>query len=176
LKNQKNRYITCAALFTATVVVFTAFLSFPIGFNSGYIHLGDCVIYLAACILPFPYSLVCGGIGGVLADLILGATIWAPATLIIKMLNVIPFIIAYKISKKHNKILNPMTVVMSIVSGIITIVGYIYAEILLFSLPIESVWALLPIGVIQPLCNTVVFFIVGFALDKVKFKEMITKI
>ena len=49
------------------------------GFNGGYIHLGDALIYLAAVLLPAPYAMAAGAIGGGLADL-LTAPVWAPAT------------------------------------------------------------------------------------------------
>ena len=50
-----HRLVT-AALFAAAITVVTAYLlHIPIP-TGGYIHLGDTLIYLAACLLPVPYA------------------------------------------------------------------------------------------------------------------------
>jgi hypothetical protein len=53
-----------AAIFTALVFVVTAYLHIPT--NNGYIHVGDGLIYLAACILPLPYAMAVGAGGALL--------------------------------------------------------------------------------------------------------------
>ena len=62
-----HRLVT-AALFAAAIAVMTAYLlhiPLPTG---GYIHLGDALIYLAACLLPVPYAAAAAAIGAGLAD------------------------------------------------------------------------------------------------------------
>ena len=49
-------WLTTAALFAAAIAVMTAYMfHIPIP-TGGYIHLGDALIYLAACLLPAPYA------------------------------------------------------------------------------------------------------------------------
>lgn len=84
------RSLVTAALFAAAITVMTAYLlhiPLPTG---GYIHLGDTLIYLAACLLPTPYAAVAAAVGAGLADL-LTAPMWVVPTLIIKALIVLPF-------------------------------------------------------------------------------------
>ena len=78
--------ITATAVMAALTTLMTAYIfHIPVGVNGGYVHLGDTMIYLAAAFLPLPYACAAGAIGGGLADL-LTAPVWAPATIIIKML------------------------------------------------------------------------------------------
>ena len=46
-----------AAVFAALIAVMTAYIKFNTGINDGYLHFGDSMIYLAACILPLPYAM-----------------------------------------------------------------------------------------------------------------------
>ena len=59
-----------ASIFTALIFVVTAYLHIPT--NNGYIHVGDGLIYLAACILPWPYAMAVGAGGALLADCLTG--------------------------------------------------------------------------------------------------------
>lgn len=59
--NTKSKSMTAllnlvkAAVFAALIAVMTAYIKFNTGINDGYLHFGDSMIYLAACILPLPY-------------------------------------------------------------------------------------------------------------------------
>ncbi len=78
-------WLTTAALFAAAIAVMTAYMfHIPIP-TGGYIHLGDALIYLAACLLPAPYAAAAAAAGAGLADL-LTAPMWVLPTLIIKPL------------------------------------------------------------------------------------------
>ena len=57
-ESKKLRLLCLAALFAGAIAVTTAYLlHIPIP-TGGYIHLGDALIYLAACLLPAPLSLI----------------------------------------------------------------------------------------------------------------------
>lgn len=84
-----------AAVFAALIAVMTAYIKFNTGINDGYLHFGDSMIYLAACILPLPYAMAAAAIGGFCADILAGAAAWAPFTAIIKALNALPFALVY---------------------------------------------------------------------------------
>lgn len=67
-ESKKLRLLCLAALFAGAIAVTTAYLlHIPIP-TGGYIHLGDALIYLAACLLPAPYAvgaaMVGAGAGG----------------------------------------------------------------------------------------------------------------
>ncbi len=175
MTERKTRNMIYAALFAALITVLTAYFHINTGTNSGYIHFGDSMIYIAACVLPFPYAVATASIGGALADLLSGAPVWSVATLIIKALNVIPFVLMFKISKKWNKsgrIISPASVIAAALSGIITSVGYFIAETILFNFraAVVSFWP----GLIQPAGSILLFYIAGMALDSIKFKSKLT--
>ena len=78
------------ALFAAAIAVTTAYLlHIPIP-TGGYIHLGDTLIYLGACLLPLPWAAAAAAIGAGLADL-LTAPMWVLPTLVIKGIVVLFF-------------------------------------------------------------------------------------
>ena len=157
----KVKLLVTSGLFTAMVAALTFFPKIPIG--TGYIHLGDSMIYLAACILPFPYALFVAGIGGAMADWVGGYAIWILPTLIIKALNALPF------SPKSDKILTKRNALMTIVSGAVTIVGYTIAHIILFDF--AGAIAGISGGAIQALGGAIVFVAVAAGLDKMRFKQ-----
>lgn len=164
LSHQKILYLTASALFAALICITTAFIfHIPIGTNNGYIHVGDAIIYLAASILPAPYAMIAAGIGGAMADL-LTAPVWAPATFIIKMINVIPF------TCKKDKIVNTRNVIALFLSGIVTFVGYFIAEGILFGTWAALIPSLLS-GWIQPLGSAIVFLLLGTTLDRMNIKN-----
>ena len=85
----KVRRLTAAGVFAALIYVFTAYLHIPTG--AGYTHAGDGLIYLAACILPTPYAIAAGAIGGALADGLRGFPVWHHETIRIKDVNALFF-------------------------------------------------------------------------------------
>ncbi len=164
LSHQKMLYLTTTALFAALVCITTAYIfHIPTGSNGGYVHVGDAIIYLAASVLPAPYAMLAAGIGGAMADL-LTAPVWAPATFIIKMLNVIPF------TWKKDKILGTRNLIALVLSGFITFFGYFIAEGILFGTWAALIPSLLT-GWVQPLGSAIIYLILGTALDRINFKN-----
>ena len=130
MKKTDLKKITLTAIFAALVAVMTAFIKVPTGINEGYLHFGDSMIYLAGCQIG-PYAADAAAIGGALADVLAGAAVWAIPTAIIKAFNSVPFIIAtamYVKRKGSHKIIHLSTLLMTLVSGVITIFGYLLAE------------------------------------------------
>lgn len=160
----KNRYLTMTALMAALITIMTAYIChIPVGVNGGYIHFGDALIYLAAVLLPRPYALAAAAIGGGLAD-ILTAPMWTPATVIIKMLIVLPF------SNKSTKIVTPRNVFAAVMGYFISGLSYFFAEYILFgtwSVLLLSMWG----SLIQSGGSAIFFVIFGCALDKVHIKK-----
>lgn len=164
--------ICFAALMAAIITVFTAFVKFNTGINNGYLHFGDSMIYLAGCLLG-PAGMLSSAIGGALADIIAGSAMWALPTAIIKALNCSVFVLAswlYK-KKKPFRIVNAFTVITTVISGLITIFGYLVAEGLMYSFP--SAWTSVPFSCIQAAGSAVIFVVFGAALDKTKINKIL---
>jgi uncharacterized repeat protein (TIGR04002 family) len=149
------------ALFMAMTAIFILFVRIPYGV--GIIHVGDSIIYLSACILPFPYALIAAGIGGAMANVLGGHLMFAPFTLIIKALITLPY------SAKSEKILTKRNALMVLPAGLITIAGYFVAVWVLFDIPI-AIGAIYG-DVIQAAGSAVLFIVIAAALDKVRFKQ-----
>ena len=164
--DRKMKYIALTGMFAALVTVMTAwFCHVPVGLNGGYIHLGDALIYLAAAVLPMPYAMAAAAIGAGLAD-VLTAPIWAPATIIIKILVVIPF------TNKGANVIGKRNVTATFAAYLISGVGYYLAECLLF----ESgavFWVSMAQSAMQAFGSGVFFILIGTALDKAKIKRRI---
>lgn len=158
--------VVIAAMFATLTCVFTMFLRIPIVGGQGYIHLGDMVIYLAASLLPLPYACAAAGIGGALADVFGGYPIWAPATLIIKMLLVIPF------TYKKEKILVARNFIATAVCVVITTAGYYLAEWIIYGSAVGPVVGI-PWNIAQAAGSALLYIVIGFALDKMNFKKHI---
>ena len=173
MRNKKQLLrVTYTAIFTAIILLATSIIKFSTGLGEGYIHLGDCFVYLSACVLPFPYCLIAGGLGGALADILSGYTIWSIPTMIIKILNALPFALVCR-KYKSNKILSKHTVLMAVVSGIITILGYFLTECILYS--VASATLSLLGNTIQAVASGIIFVIIAKAGDKINLKSKIIK-
>ena len=162
------RRLTVTAVFAALITLMTAYIChIPVGANGVYVHLGDSMIYLAAALLPLPYACVAGAIGGGLADL-LTAPVWAPATIIIKMLICLPF------SCKGNKFVTKRNVVALFLAFIISGTGYYIAEGIMFGFSV-AFFTSLSGSLVQSGGSAIVFVIIGMALDRIGFKTNIAK-
>jgi len=160
----KVRYLTTTSLMATMITIMTAYIChIPIGMNGGYVHFGDTLIYLTAILLPRPYALAAAAIGGGMADL-LTAPMWAPATIIIKMLIVLPF------SNKSTKIVTPRNVFATVLAYFISGLSYFLAEYILF-----GSWSVLFVSMSQSFIQSggsaILFVILGHVLDKVQIKN-----
>ena len=98
-----------------------------------------------------------------MADL-LTAPMWAPATIIIKMLIVLPF------TSKTQKLLNAHNLVAPLISLMLSASGYYLAEGLLFGSFIAPI-ASLSGSAIQSGGSAVLFLLAASALDRMHFKN-----
>ena len=164
--NNKVAMMTKTAMFAAMITLVTGYIfHIPMGGNSGYIHLGDTLIYLAACCLPFPYAMVAASMGAALADCLTGAAVWAIPTIIIKALMILPF------TSKSEKILCRRNVIGVVLSGLICCIGYGIAQAIML-----GTWAglLFPNPWIQSAACGVLFVTFAAAIDKSGLKHIIS--
>lgn len=102
-KRMDSRAVAGAAVFTAFVAVATMTFALAIPATpSGYFNLGEVMVYIAA-LLTGPYvGAFSGGVGSMLSDLALGASNYAPGTLVIKGTE--GFVVGYLSSKASSRI------------------------------------------------------------------------
>lgn len=84
MKHDKLIKLVLAAVFAALTCVATMMIHIPMPATNGYINLGDGMVLLSAFLLGPVYGMAAGGLGSMLADVLLGYAAYAPGTLIIK--------------------------------------------------------------------------------------------
>ena len=161
MKTQKIKLMCLAGVFTALVYVFTAYLHIPS--HTGYTHVGDGFIYLAACLLPLPYAAFVGAVGALLADCLTGFAIWAPGSVIIKAVAVLFFV------RKSEKIITLRNALALLPASAVCIGGYYLYEAIItgnFVAPLAGI----PGYITQSVLSSILFVVLGLALDKIKAK------
>jgi uncharacterized repeat protein (TIGR04002 family) len=159
---KSNIKILClSGIFTALVFVFTAFLHIPS--HTGYTHVGDAFIYLAACLLPLPYALFVGAVGAMLADLLTGFALWAPASILIKGVAVLFFCRKGKIFRLRNNL------ALIPASGL-CIGGYYLYEGLITGNFVAAA-AGIPGYLTQSVLSSLLFLVLGLTLDKLNIRR-----
>ena len=86
---QSNKTITTivyTALSIAMVALATMAIKIP-SVRGGYINFGDILIFIVAIFFGKKTGFLAGGLGSALSDIILGYSIYAPATFLIKGLE-----------------------------------------------------------------------------------------
>ena len=83
MSDKKIRTMVTAAVLAALSCVATMVVQIPSPMN-GFVNLGDCFVLLSGWLLGPWWGAAAGGIGSMLADLLLGYGHYAPGTLIIK--------------------------------------------------------------------------------------------
>ncbi len=84
LSSKKSLKVSLTAIFTALTTVATISFSVYVPATKGYFNLGEVMVYTTAILLGPFIGAVAGGVGSMLADIILGYHIYAPGTLVIK--------------------------------------------------------------------------------------------
>lgn len=161
--DRKIRYIALSGMLAALTFVLTAYLHIPTG--NGYTHAGDGVIFLAASILPAPYAVAVGAIGGALADGLSGFVMWLPATVVIKSVTALFF------TNKKDRIICVRNLLAIIPALILCVVGYSLYEGIFISggvskAAIAAAFGQTPAYCIQIAASSVLYIFVGTALDR----------
>lgn len=167
MKKSKTTTIVFTALFAALICALTFFPKVPTPIG-GYIHVGDSMIYLASNILPFPFGMLAGGIGGSLSDAIGGYWIYVIPTFIVKNINGLMF---YILKTKGAKIISVKSVIAAALSSAVTVVGYFFVNGLLFTW--KGAIASTPSEIAQGAGALIVFILVGLAFDKSRLTSKI---
>ena len=151
-----------SGLFAALIYVFTAFIRIPS--HTGYTHVGDAFLFLAASLLPRSYAAAVGVTGAVLADCLTGFPVWAPASAIIKALSALSF------TSRRERLLCLRNVLALIPAFALCIGGYYLYDALITGSLIAPL-AGIPGYVTQCVLSGILYLVSAAALDSVHLKQ-----
>lgn len=155
--------LSMIGIFGAFTCVVTMVIAFPIPATNGFINIGDAVVMITGLMFGPIIGGIAGGIGSSLADLFLGFTIYAPATLVIKGLE--GFFVGLIANPKKNHKWNYRDFIAVIVGGFIMIIGYFLYEVMIFGLP-SALYEFILNSIIQFGLGSVIALIFIFAARK----------
>ena len=166
LKELDTKTITKMAMLIALTTVMTMVIRIPTVGTSGYLNLGDMVVFLAAMMLGRKGGFIVGGIGSALADLLLGYSHYAPITFVVKGLEgyIAGVLLDTGIGKK-------MPVIATIIGGMWMVLGYYMAEIFMYGA--KAALAAVPGNVGQGLLGAVSAVILFAALKRTRFVDRV---
>ena len=153
-------------MMAAITAVLTLFVRIPFG-PGGYVHLGDMAIYLSASLLPLPYAVLSAAVGGALADLLSGYALWAPFTLLIKAVLVLPF------TNKESGLLCRRNYLACVIGVLITVAGYYLAEGIIYGdwMAVASI----PWNVLQAVASAAVYIAIALPMDRMNLKTKLLR-
>ena len=132
ITRSSTQMLVINGLFIALTLVATMFINIrlPIMGNGGLIHLGNVPLFLAAFIFGKRTGAIAGAFGMGLFDLISGWTAWAPFTfVIVGVMGYVSGTISEKFTAVRPVVANTVAVIAAL---IIKIVGYYFAEVILY--------------------------------------------
>lgn len=156
----KVKIVSSAALFTALIMVATAYVKMPIAV--GYVHAGDVFIVLGAFMLPVPVAAGVAALGSMLADLLSGYVMYMPVTFVAKGLMSLIFSLFFY--KKFNLL---RVVVGAAIGSVVMVAAYFAFESFYYGLPVAT--ANLPAQFIQPANAVPVGSLISYALSKIGY-------
>lgn len=123
-----TKELVITALMTALVFLAGSVIKIPT--VGGFVHIGDCMVFLSVIVLGKKKGALSSGLGMFLVDISGGYYIWAPFTLVIKfvMAYITGFIIE-KMNKDDKLVIKFKMIYMAafIAGGIFMIIGYFFA-------------------------------------------------
>lgn len=162
--NQKVSKIVTLSMAIALVTVCTMVIRIPT--VKGYTNFGDIMIFVIAAILGRKYGLIAGGIGSMMADLLGGYFIYAPATLIIKGIEGLLFAIVYE---KLNQETAISTLIAGLVAALEMMTGYFIYNYFMTGYA-AALTSLISGDITQGLVSAVVAVPIILAIKKTKFR------
>lgn len=126
--------LSIIGIFSALICVLTMLISIPIPATQGFINIGDAGVMICGLLFGPLIGGFSGGIGSAFADILLGYTIYAPGTLIIKGLE--GFIVGIIANpKKFYSKLNYRDILAVLMGGLTMVFGYFFYEIIIYGIP-----------------------------------------
>ncbi|MCQ2354036.1 MAG: ECF transporter S component [Clostridia bacterium] len=154
------RRLTYSSLSAALIFCATFFIRVQI--FSGYIHIGDGLVFLSAVFLPAPYAAAAAALGTGLADLCGGYPIYIPVTAAIRIISVLCF----SRNPQNNKYINSRNIFSLVFSALLTCAGYfIFDATIIYGNTVSAI-AGVPFNLIQSAAGAVLFITIGSAADR----------
>ncbi|MDF2542745.1 MAG: hypothetical protein K0S47_2463 [Herbinix sp.] len=160
MKSKHLIKLVTAALMAAMTCMTTMVVPIPSP-TGGFIHPGDGFVLLSGIILGPFYGGLAAGIGSMFADIFLGYTIYAPATLIIKALAAVTGALIYRHVRKYSVIL------AGIAGGIVVTSGYLLFESMLLGNGLAAAVVGVPGNIVQNIFGIVLSSLLLPLLKKV---------
>ena len=162
IKEMDTKTITKLAMLIALTTVMTIVIRIPTVGTSGYLNLGDMVVFLGAMMLGRKGGFIVGSLGSALADLLSGYSHYAPITFFVKGLEgyIAGVILDTGIGKK-------MPIIATIIGGMWMALGYYMAEIFMYGA--KAALAAIPGNIGQGLLGAVASVILFAAIKRTKF-------
>ncbi|MDY5113859.1 ECF transporter S component [Bilifractor sp. HCP3S3_D3] len=130
-KSRTQDLVTTALMIALTyVATWLINIRLPFVGSGGLIHLGNVPLFIAAILFGRRTGALAGGIGMGLFDLLSGWTAWAPFTLII--VGFMGFVVGLFAEKRPIRNVHLNDTVSMILALLIKIVGYYFAEVILY--------------------------------------------
>lgn len=129
MKKWTTKDLTLYGILMAMTIVATMLIQIPTIATKGYVNVGDAVVLLAGLVLGRRGGFVVGGFGSALADILLGYTWYAPITLLVKGVE------GYLAGSIFSHTENTKPFLATLPAGIWMAVGYLFAEIFMYSFP-----------------------------------------
>lgn len=149
MKKDTKKLVTYAMGISLTTLLTIAF-PIPAIVNNGYINLGDVIVLLMGIIFGPVAGFLAGGIGSALADVILGYTMYAPFTLVVKGFE---GLIIGLLAKNNSNIL-----IKSIIATAVMVFGYFVSESFMYGA--HGALANIPGNVIQAIIGAILATII----------------
>lgn len=170
----KAKDITLMGLMMALVIVMTLIIHIPVPATSGYIHLGDCMIFFSVLLLGRNKSTVVAGVGSAMADFFAGYTSYMFITLIVKglMAFVMGAFIEYAINKGFTGTkLSIMNKTGMFLAGLIMCLGYYLGESIILYGNFITPLAAIPMNIVQFVVGIILASILADMLGKTELKS-----
>lgn len=127
MKRNTLHRMTCAAVLAALTFAATTAVHIPMPATGGFLNLGDCMVLLSAFLMGPVWGAAAGGIGSMMADVMLGYSAYAPATLLIKGLMAVAAALLFRGLRKRTGDLTA-SLVGGIAAEVIMVGGYFAYE------------------------------------------------
>ncbi len=155
---QTNELVT-AAMMMCLIVLATTLFRIPIPGTSGYVHLGDAMIFLAVAKLGWHKGSLAAGLGSALADLLAGYAFWIPWTFAIKGGMALIFGLSLASSKSTGKLHHE--IFGMVLGGLFMTASYFAAEGIMY-----GSWATAALGIPWNILQFVTGAVAAFILQK----------
>lgn len=157
-----TKRLTIFGIMLAMTTVATMVIQIPMPATRGYLNLGDAVLLTTALLFGRRAGAVAGGVGSMMADVLLGYVHYAPVTLVVKGLE--GFICGVLFEHKRT---SPL--VAALLAGCLMALGYFTYEAILYGLVVALGSLALNLG--QGILGAIIAYLLYRALPLEKLMD-----